>query len=383
MRNLTSPHDKLALEQAPPGRVVLFGSGETSSSGRRIFDRLLRSLPNRPRIALLETPAGFEPNSEAVIGRVGEFFRLRLRNYSPQIEVIRARRRGTALSPDDPETAGRLLDADLIFMGPGSPTYAVRQLANSATWDHLRAQHRMGATVVFASAAVVAISAFALPVYEIYKVGEDLHWKKGLNFFSSYGLPVIFVPHWNNRDGGDELDTSRCFMGKERFSALLKLLPPCLTVIGIDENTALSIDLHRRMCEVSGLGSVNLIRTGVDPDETDESANCAFSNGTTFPIDRWLVSGVSGRIDSLPPEVWEIILQAKTQRETAAADQAQPEVPEDVMRLIRERQAARERKDWVQSDALRLEIASYGWAVRDTPGGPILDPLEESKTDGE
>lgn len=379
---MTSIPERLALEQTPPGRVVLFGSGETSPSGRKIFDRLLRGLPSRPRIALLETPAGFEPNSEAVIGRVAEFLRLRLRNYSPQIEVIRARRRGTALSPENPEIAERLLDADLIFMGPGSPTYAVRQLANSATWDHLRAQHRMGATVVFASAAVIAISTFALPVYEIYKVGEELHWKTGLNFFTPYGLPVIFVPHWNNHDGGDELDTSRCFMGKERFSALLKLLPPEMTVIGIDENTALSIDLRRRMCEVNGLGSVTLIQTGVDSDQTAEPAGCAFTNGETFPIDRCFVSGIGGGIDDLPAEVWEIILQAKKQRENETdAELPQPEVPENVMRLTLERQAARERKDWVQSDALRLEIASFGWAVRDTPGGPILEPLEGSKTD--
>ena len=63
-----------------PGLIVLFGSGETSPSGRKIFDGLLRLLPQSPRITLLETPAGFELNSHQVISRVGDFFLHRLQN---------------------------------------------------------------------------------------------------------------------------------------------------------------------------------------------------------------------------------------------------------------------------------------------------------------
>ena len=80
-----------------------------------------------------------------------------------------------------------LLEADLIFMGPGSPTYAVRQLQGQPglalhAWRATAWERRL----VLASAAVVAISAYALPVYEIYKVGEDLHWNEGLDFFGLY-----------------------------------------------------------------------------------------------------------------------------------------------------------------------------------------------------
>jgi hypothetical protein len=45
------------------GLVVLFGSGETSPAGQKIFDQTLQQLPKNPRVALLETPAGFELNS--------------------------------------------------------------------------------------------------------------------------------------------------------------------------------------------------------------------------------------------------------------------------------------------------------------------------------
>ena len=214
------------LAEFSPGPIVLFGSGETSPSGRKVFDSILRRMPMRPRLALLETPAGFELNSPRVIGRVVDFLVHRLKNYQPRVEIVAARKRGTPFSPDNVEIVTPLLSADLIFMGPGSPTYAVRQLRDSLAWHYLLARHRLGAALVLASAAAIALSACALPVYEIYKVGEDLHWKEGLDFFGLYGLELVFIPHWNNHEGGDELDTRHCFMGESRFTHLLEMLVP-------------------------------------------------------------------------------------------------------------------------------------------------------------
>jgi len=53
--------------------------------------------------------------------------------------------------------------------------------------------------LIFASAAAIAVSRHALPVYEIFKVGEDLHWKLGLDLFGQYGLDLTIVTQWNNR----------------------------------------------------------------------------------------------------------------------------------------------------------------------------------------
>ena len=142
-----------------PGRIALLGSGETSLAGGRVFESLVRAhnVPTPLRVAVLETPAGFELNSDRVAGRVADFLAVRLQNYRPEITVLPARKRGTPYSPEDPEIAAPLLRADLIFMGPGSPTYAVRQLADSLAWHRLIARHRVGATLALASAAVIAI----------------------------------------------------------------------------------------------------------------------------------------------------------------------------------------------------------------------------------
>ena len=50
-----------------------------------------------------------------------------------------------------------------------------------------------------------------------------------------------------------------------------------------------------------------------------------------------------------------------------------PEEPGDeVLGLAANRELARRAKDWATADRLRDELAEAGWAVEDTPGGPIL-----------
>ena len=179
---------------------------------------LFRQLPPNPRCALLETAAGFELNSYRVIEKVGEFLQKSLQNYRPQVEIVRARSRSLPESPDNPAIVAPLLEADMIFMGPGSPTYAVRQLQEQPglalrCWRGTPWERRWS----LPAQGWWPVGSYALPVYEIYKVGEDLHWKDGLDFFGMYGLSLVLIPHWNNREGGAELDTSRCFMGQRAF----------------------------------------------------------------------------------------------------------------------------------------------------------------------
>ncbi len=109
-----------------PGLIALFGSGETSSSGRKVHDYLFRRLPTPVRVAILETPAGFQPNSDAVAGKIKQFLEHSLQNFRPDVEVIPARKKGTALSPDNPNIVQPIRDADYVFAGPGSPSYTTQ-----------------------------------------------------------------------------------------------------------------------------------------------------------------------------------------------------------------------------------------------------------------
>lgn len=347
---------------AEVGQIVLFGSGETSPSGRKVQDWLFRRLPQPIRVAVLETPAGFQPNSAHVAGQVADFMRHHLRNYDPQVTVVPARKRGTPFSPDNPDIVAPLLHANVIFWGPGSPTYAVRQLQDTLAWHILVARHRLGAAMVMASAAAIAAGTHTLPVYEIYKAGEDLQWKKGLDLLGPYGLSLVFVTHWNNTEGGADLDTSRCFMGRDRFEQLLGLLGGQETVVGIDEHTALVMDLEMNSCRVMGLGGVTLVRE-------DEEAR--FDAGRTFPLSELGPFQMPEPETDIPGEVWEAV--SKAEAEVASAGEAEP--PAEVLALVEEREDARARRDWETADTLREGIAALGWEVRDTRGGPQVVKL--------
>jgi len=347
------------MESPPtPGRVLLFGSGEASPMAGPAYETLLRRMgrSTSPRIAVLETPAGFEPNSPQVAGRIADFLRRRLASFSPHVEVVPARKRGTPFSPDDPALLEGLLRADMVFLGPGSPSYAVRQLRGSRAWHAVAARHLLGGATVLASAAMVAAGALAIPVYEIFKVGEDPRWEEGLDLMGRHGLSLVLVPHWNNTDGGKELDTSRCYMGQERFGVLCGLLEGDRTIVGLDENTALLITPAEGRAEVMGTGGVTLIRSG---------RKSVFLAPKTFPLSELgPFRTESGRGD-VAASVWEAAVAA-----LPPAEPDVPEVPAEVRRLIEEREQARTREDWSTADALRQRILASGWTVKDTPEGP-------------
>lgn len=341
------------------GRIAFLGSGETSLAGGRIFESLARLLSTPLRIAILETPAGFELNASLVAGRVGEFLKTRLQNYKPIIDLIPARKQGTKYSPDNLEVLQPLLQANMIFMGPGSPSYVARQLRSTLAWDIIRARHRQGATLVFASAATISIGKWVIPVYEIYKVGEDVHVKDGLDFFADFGMHLSFVPHWNNTDGGIDLDTSRCFIGMERFEQWRKLTPSENIVVGLDEHSGVIIDFEKNACDVHGVSSVSVLKqneTKIYP------ADSSFSLGElgTIQIPKSIESGIR-------PEIWKLTLDSQ---------QANVDKPSDeVLNLLEQRKQARAKKDFAESDRLRDAIAELGWTVNDTKEGQQLSKI--------
>jgi cyanophycinase-like exopeptidase len=245
--------------RAATGRIVLFGSGETGKHGRLVQEQELMRFPAPVKVAILETPAGFQPNVDAVTGKLRVFYERNLQNAKPLVTVVSARHRASEHDPDDPMVAALLDAAAVIFAGPGSPTYTVRQLAGTATWAALRRRLAAGATVILSSAAAIAAGRIAIPVYELFKVGDDPFWLPGLDLLSDLGLSLAVVPHWNNAEGGDELDTSHCFVGRERFARLLDLRPPDVAVLGIDEHTAVLLDPEAGSICVKGVGTATLI----------------------------------------------------------------------------------------------------------------------------
>lgn len=237
--------------------LVLFGSGEISPTGRTIHEYVFKQMGiDNIRIALITTPAGFQPNVRTVYEEIADFFRKHLVNFHPQIKIIFANNLQDA---NNPEIVAGLENSHYIFTGPGSPSYALKNLKNSLLLSKINELVNQGATLSLASAATIAFSNFSLPVYEIFKVGTPLYWDKGLNYFQSIFKKLTVLPHLNNNEGGEKNDTSFCFMGKERFEKLRKLLPAIEEIWGIDEQTAAIIDLGSKKCLAMGNGEIGPI----------------------------------------------------------------------------------------------------------------------------
>lgn len=343
------------------GLICILGSGETLASSGKTHEYVAQRLPENPRIAILETPAGFEPNSADVATKIKTFLERRLQNYAPTIDVLPARKKGTPFSPDNPDIVNPILEADEILLGPGSPSYGAKQLKGSLAIEMIKARHRLGSTLFLSSSATLAFSKFTMPVYEIYKVGDDLHWKEGVNFFEPFGWSISIIPHWDNNDGGETVDTSRCYVGQDRFRQLRDMLPQGQTIIGLDEHTSVIFDFAEGCCHVLGNKGVVIFRDG---------QTHSFRSGESFPISLFGQWREPDNAD-ISAEIWQqaVDTDARLSAEKTAYDQPS----DDVIALADARSAARSDKQWARSDELRNEIAVLGWQIKDTKAGYKLE----------
>jgi cyanophycinase-like exopeptidase len=348
--------------------------------------------PAPPRPVFLETPAGFELGVESIAGRFQEYFRtslgleLRLAPYRARDDRPRAQA----------EALAALAEADYIIAGPGSPTYAIDHLRDTPILAAMLQRWQEGAQLVFASAATIALGRHALPVYEIYKVGRALYWEAGLDLFGAHAMELAIVPHWDNAEGGTH-DTRACFMGMERFERLQALLPTTAVVLGVDEHTAVTLDLPAGEAIVRGKGGVAVLQ-GSDgyryesgdtfsldvlrPGHRVGAAGGSLSSSASTSQGADAIGRAAARIgagdlpgglrlaaEAAPPGTAALLIQA-----ASAAQRAQS--PDDEVAplleiLIEIRAGLRERGEWALADGLRDRLQAIGFELRDTPEGTV------------
>ncbi len=283
------------------GTIVIMGSGELTSTMVEVHKELLAHLGPAARAVFLDTPAGFQLNADQLSQRAVDYFKTHVHR---ELEIASLKAYDSGRTYGAEKAFQTLRAADFVLIGPGSPTYAVRQWRQSPVSDILQKRIEGGACLIAASAAALTVGSFTLPVYEIYKVGEDLHWVEGLNLLGRFGINAAVIPHWNNAEGGTH-DTRFCYMGEPRFRQLEKMLPPEALVIGLDEHTACIMDLERDEAQVKGIGRV-VVRT--------RTMEAAFVKGEHFSLA--LLRGETGAHDQrLSP------LQPETMQDTEAAPQ--------------------------------------------------------------
>ncbi len=253
------------MGDATQARVLaIMGSGETSPTMVTIHKELLARLgpgrgASKPSAVLLDTPYAFQENAADISSRSAAYF---ARSVGLEVDAVTE----ACLSGGGaPAAAGvaAIRSSDWVFAGPGSPTYALSKWRGGPVADALRDRIAAGTGLtIIASAAAAAMGFLAIPVYEIYKVGADPHWLDGLDLMSVLGLKVVVIPHYDNAEGGTH-DTRFCYLGERRLAMLERELPAESAVLGVDEHTALVIDLVTQQAQVLGKGGATVRKAGV------------------------------------------------------------------------------------------------------------------------
>jgi len=146
---------------------------------------LVASLPARstpPSLVALDGSYDFQTNRAEMGEKIAVFFRSKVGVPTTVVGLPETERPGADLAPTAFSATLAALDAaNILFLGPGSPSRALFRWAGTPIVDRLVSRIHAGATLITSSAAAAASGESAIPVYEIYKAGLPAHWLTGLN----------------------------------------------------------------------------------------------------------------------------------------------------------------------------------------------------------
>ena len=291
--------------------LAIMGSGETSPTMVKTHRQLIGRL-SQPNAVVLDTPYGFQENAPELALRAVEYFDVSVNTAISPLGLTRMIG-ADALAVQQGLSA--LTDADYVFAGPGSPTYALRQWKNTQVSHILHEKLQRGGIVTFASAAALTLGTRTVPVYEIYKCGEEPYWLEGLNLLGEFGIPAVVIPHYNNAEGGHH-DTRFCYLGETRLNMLEQQLDDGEYVLGIDEHTGIVIDLNEGTAEVVGNGVVTLRVKG---------NSTTFASGEILSIEQLQNPSVTPSAKPSPSVVVQAAPQAEATSLVAVAQQRRDE----------------------------------------------------------
>ncbi|MGH3886721.1 MAG: CysS/YqeB C-terminal domain-containing protein [Pseudonocardiaceae bacterium] len=417
-----------------PRLLGIIGSGETAPTMAKVHRLFVERLGAPPVDAvLLDTPYGFQENADEISQRTVGYFR----NLQIPFDVASWRTADDVLPRE--RALARIDDADYVFAGPGSPTYALGVWQHSRLRDVLVDKLTSGGCVAFASAAALTLGVATVPVYEIYKVGATPYWAAGMDLLAQAGLRAAVIPHYDNAEGGTH-DTRFCYLGERRLQLLESMLETGTVVLGVDEHTAGLFDFDTDTVTVLGRAALTVRRQGV---------STVFPSGATVAIDelRAIAAGggpaigtpsaqssateATGLTPSLRADadrleqVFDTGLRARDvgaavtailELEQAIVDWSADTEEEDgaegpramlrrmvtrlgelaavgakdprkvvapfVDTLLELRDQAREQGSWTLADTLRDRLTAAGIEVRDTPGGAVWLLADRPEVDG-
>ena len=409
-----------ATKHAGQGRLVILGSGETAPTMVEMHRSVLAAAGPGPGL-VLDSSYGFQENADALTQKTVGYFRESVGRTMTPLRW-RTRLEGVALDKALTEVRG----ARAVYAGPGSPSYTVRVWGGSGFAEAVCSMVAAGGTATFSSAAAIALGVVAMPTHEIYRGGADPFWLSGTNLLGKLtGLSAAVVPHYDLAPKNGSHDTRCCYIGERRMRELEQQLPAGAHLIGVDEHTALVLDLAAGTARVVGRGGVtvrvdnnretlpagtvaplSVLGPAADTAPTAETAAPAREGAEReapaalrTAADEAYAGFAAALADRDADAAGPIVLRLEEELASSSLGWAHPHDAEHARRTLRgmvlelasvandgladprkllgplvdalleQRTAARDRRDFAAADTMRDKLAGAGVEVRDSPRG--------------
>jgi cyanophycinase len=204
-----------------PGAIALVGSGEYTPAMNETDRFLLDTLadPQAARVALLPTASALEEGAPERWNGMGAAHFAALGAQAAPLMLL------TRDDAADPQIVAALRTADMFYFSGGDPQHLIAMLRGTPAWDAIRERHAGGAVIAGCSAGAMMLGGYTQRIRALMN-GQAPQWPAALGL-----LPHIAVmPHF---------DRVAQFVGEELFRAAIAAAPTGITLIGVDEDTAL------------------------------------------------------------------------------------------------------------------------------------------------
>jgi cyanophycinase-like exopeptidase len=201
--------------------MALVGSGEylpqMETTDRFLLDTL--GGPAAARVAVIPTASALEPGMPERWNNMGvAHFRALGARVTPVLLLTRD-------DAHDERVLADLRGADMYYFSGGNPEHVIEALRDTPAWQIIRDGHLAGAVLAGCSAGAMMLGGYTLSVRAVLR-GQPPRWLPALGVAPG----VAVMPHF---------DRVADFTGAELFRSILASAPGDVTLVGVDEDTAL------------------------------------------------------------------------------------------------------------------------------------------------
>jgi cyanophycinase len=202
------------------GTLALVGSGEFLDTMRSTDALLLEKVGGAGSARVVVLPTASTPDGPAVFGRWAAMGRAHFAALGASVDVATLATREDA---NDSATVEQILAANVVYLSGGKPGYLLRTLRGTPAWAAIEQVYARGGVLAGCSAGAMVLGGALLT--------PRLRLGRPWLFADAFGLVPgsVILPHYDAMPAW--------------ISALVRRsLPPSLTLLGIDEHTALISD---------------------------------------------------------------------------------------------------------------------------------------------